>query len=300
MSNDEIICKCPKCPPSKSPKLYINLDKKVFNCFHCNWCGKLKELYKYPELISNLEDEISLSEFAILKSFKPLNLVDIDILEDLNPVRELYYQDPQYDYLLNRGWTEEFIGIYKPLLSMNEKYKNRVILPVIKDEKIIYWTARSIEANSVMKYKNPSIPRNDVIFESLIHENSFFSDKLVICEGLFDAFKVPNAVALFGKTITTENELNIIKKARDKKYIYVCLDKGAESNIQTICSKLQNWFPNKQIHYIRTEMYGEKDLGNMAEEMSSFDLMNFIQNNSYRYNNPTLLGSLQSKLLKFI
>jgi len=301
MSSEEIIVHCPKCPERHdTPKLYINVDKSVFNCFRCGWHGKLRELYKFPELISTLEDKISLSEFSKLKSFKPLELTNLDVMEDLNPVRELYYQDPQYEYLINRGWTDEIIALYKPLLSMNEQYKNRVILPVIKDEKIIYWTARSIEANSVMKYKNPSIPRNDVIFESLIHENNFFSDKLVICEGLFDAFKVPNAIALFGKTITAENEINIIKKARDKKYIYVALDAGAESNIKTICAKLQSWFPTKQIHYIMTEMYGEKDLGNMAEEMSSFDLMNFIQNNSLQYINTTILTSLKSKLIKFI
>jgi len=38
----------------------------------------------------------------------------------------------------------------------------------------------------------------------------------------------------------------------------------------------------------------------MAEEMSSFDLMNFIQNNSLQYINTTILTSLKSKLIKFI
>ncbi len=298
--SDELILHCPKCPRDKTPKLYVNVDKGVFNCFRCDWHGKIKELYKFPELISTLEDRISLSEFSKLKSFKPLDLSNIDILEDLNPVRELYYQDPQYDYLLKRGWNDELISTYKPLISMNEKYKNRVILPVVKDEKIIYWTARSIEPNPIMKYKNPSIPRNDVIFESLIHENIFFPEIMIICEGLFDAYKIPNSIALFGKTITSENEINIIKKASNKKTIYVCLDQGAESNIQTICSKLQSWFPNKQIYYINTSSYGEKDLGNLSEELTSFELINFIQTNSLIYSSPTLLSNLQSKLIKFI
>ena len=292
----EIILHCPRCDDNKEPKLYVNVELGVFNCYRCNFKGKIKKLYRYPALISTLEDKISISEFVKLKSFKPLEVKDIDALEDLNPVRELYYQDPQYDYLINRGWTESLIDIYRPLVSLNPKYKDRVILPVIKDEKIIYFTARSIEDTPKMKYKNPSIPRKDIIFESKLPENKLFNDILVITEGFFDAFAIPNAIALFGKTIASENEQNVLKKAINKSAVYVALDEGAEEWMKTICKKLNSWMPNKKIYYINTSKYQGNDLGKMSETMTSFELINWIKENSIPYQVSSLIDILRSRI----
>ena len=298
--SEEIILHCPKCEAHDTPKLYINLEKQVFNCFRCNWHGKIRELYKFPKLVSSLENQLSLAEFAKLKSFKPLDCSNLDVMEDLNPVRELFYEDPQYTYLLNRGWTDDLISLYKPLLSLNPKYKDRVIIPVVKNDKIIYWTARSIIANPVLKYKNPSMPRNNIIFEASIPENRFFLDTLVICEGIFDAFKIPQAISLFGKTITTENELNIIKKASNKDYIFVALDEGAENCMENICKKLYSWFPNKKIRFIDTTKYQNEDLGKMSERLTPFELLHWIQDNSKLYVPESLTSSLKAKLTRFI
>ena len=296
MSDEEYIIACPKCAEGKTPKLYVNPSRAVFNCFRCGWHGRLSALYKYPEIVSSLQDKISLSEFTKLKSFKPLDIKNIDILEDLNPVREVSYQDAQYSYLMSRGWSEELIFIYRPLVSLNPAYLDRVVLPVIKEDKIIYWTARSIKSDGSMKYKNPSIARNDIIFESKLSENKFFPDSLVICEGIFDACSIPNAVALFGKTITKENEINILQKAMRKSKIYVALDFGAEVWIQTICSKLYNWMPTKEIYYINTSNYKDKDLGDLSEEFTAFELMTWIQSNSLRYKPQSTMDNLKNRL----
>lgn len=296
MSDSEYIIACPKCETGKSPKLYVNPGRAVFNCFRCGWHGKLSALYKYPEIVSALQDKISLSEFTKLKSFKPLDVKNIDVLEDLNPVREVSYRDAQYSYLMSRGWSDELVSIYRPLISLNPAYLDRVILPVIKEEKVIYWTARSIKSDGSMKYKNPSLARKDIIFESKLSENEFFPDKLVICEGIFDACSIPNSVALFGKTITKENEANILQKTMGKSTIYVALDLGAESWIQTICNKLYNWVPTKEIYYVDTANYQGKDLGDLSEELTAFELMAWIQQNSIRYKPQSIMDNLKSRL----
>lgn len=294
--SQEIILHCPECSQHDTPKLYVNVEAGLFNCFRCGFKGKLKKLYKYPELISSLEDKISLSEFNKLKSFKPLDVSNIDVLEDLNPVREIFYQDAQYEYLLNRGWSDDLIGIYRPLLSLNPKYKDRVILPVIKNEKIIYWTARSIISSEGMKYKNPSVSRSDILFESKLPESKLFPEDMVICEGYFDGFKVPQAISLFGKTITAENELNILELASSKTNIYISLDFGAEKEIQTICEKLKTWMPSKKIYFINTKKYEGRDLGDMSKEFSSFELLAWIKENSSLYCKSSLSSQLRNKL----
>ena len=292
----EIILQCPKCQHN-TPKLYVNVELGLFNCFHCEFRGKIKQLYKYPVLVSQLEAQLSLAEFAKLKSFKPLDVKDIDILEDLNPVREIFYEDPQYDYLLSRGWTEDLINIYRPLVSLNPIYKDRVILPIIENDKIIYYTARSLDPKSKLKYKNPSnVSRKSIIFKSLVPEGVLFPNDVIICEGFFDAYKIPNSLALLGKTVSPENESNLLNILSSKSNIYVCLDEGAEYNINILCKLFYSWFPNKNIYFIDTTKYVGRDLGSLSEELSSIQLLQWIKVNSILYKPASIINSLRNKL----
>ena len=293
----EIIMHCPKCSSKDTPKLYVNVEMGVFNCYRCEFKGRIKRLYKYPELISQLEAQIGLAEYAKLRTFKPLNVKHVDVLEDLNPVREIYYEDPQYTYLLGRGWTDELIDMYKPLVSLNSKYADRVVLPVVENEAIVYYTARSMKKDAVLKYKNPpSVSRKNVIFRSLIPESVLFPKDGVLGEGIFDMFKVPNGLGLLGKTISDENEPNLLAALANKDNIYICLDFGAEKNIDQICAKVYSWFPTKNIYRIDTTKYGENDLGDLAKTLTSIELLSWIKANSVLYKPTTLLDSLRMKI----
>lgn len=270
----------------------------VYNCFRCGFKGRVKYLYKYPNIISKLEEQMTLAEYSKLRTFKPLEVRNVDVLEDLNPVREIYFEDPQYDYLLSRGWTEDLIDLYRPLVSLNSKYSNRVILPVVEKDKIIYYTARSMEENPILKYKNPPhVSRKSVVFKSLIPESVLFPKDAVIGEGIFDMYKIPNGIGLLGKVISEENEPNLLDLLAPRNNIYVCLDEGAEDNIKKICGKLFSWFPHKTIYAVDTTKYGKKDLGDMSKEMTSIELLNWIKANSTVYKTTTLLDTLRSKIL---
>lgn len=288
---------CPCCPKGKSSKLYINVELGVFNCFRCNFQGSIKKLYKYPELIAKLDDQLSLAESSKLKHFKPLDLTAYDILSDLNPVREIYYTDPQYAYLIKRGWTEEMINTYRPLVSDNSKYAHRVILPIFDaNDDMVYFTARSIDPETTTRYKNAEIPRSGILFVSKLNDAVLFPDIGIITEGFFDGAKLPNCVSLLGKVVSKENETNLINIFKQRSSIYVCLDAGTESNMFNICSKLHSWFPNKAIYYISEAAYNGKDLGNLSETMTSVQLVAFIKNNSIKYTQPTISSTLKRQI----
>jgi hypothetical protein len=293
----EVILSCPHCPAGKTPKLYVNVEMGVYNCYRCGFKGRIKYLYKYPEVISKLEEQMTLAEYNKLKTFKPLETKNVDILKELNPVREVFFEDPQYDYLLFRGWTPDLIDLYRPLVSLNPRFKDRVILPVIENDNIIYYTARSMDPKATQKYKNPSISRKTVIFKSLIPESVLFPKDVVIGEGIFDMYKVPNGLGLLGKTVSEENESQLLDILASKDNIYICLDAGAEVNIQRICSKIYSWFPHKHIYYIDTTKYGEKDLGDLSKELTSIEMLHWIKSNSKSYKPASLLDSLRSKIL---
>ena len=68
---EELSLECPYCPSGKENKLFVNVDKGVFNCFRCNFSGKIEWLAKkHPNLFSRIEDSVSLSTFAKLKAYK--------------------------------------------------------------------------------------------------------------------------------------------------------------------------------------------------------------------------------------
>lgn len=295
MSDNEIILKCPICEKNDSPKLYVNVELGLMNCFRCGFKGSIKKLYKYPHIIEILKDKISLSEMSRLNKFKPLEQSSYSIFNELNPVREIIYTDPQFDYLVNRGWTDDMIFTYRPMLSLNNKFKDRVIIPIIDNEEIVYFTARDLSNNSKQKYLNAEVSRKNIIFKSKLDENMLFPEDCFFCEGIFDAAKLPNSIALLGKTISKENEQNILEFLRGKKRIYICLDYGAESCMNVIAKKLSSWCLHKELYIINTLSYDGKDLGKLAETNNSIGLVNFIKLNSKPYNSPTLTDNFKNK-----
>jgi hypothetical protein len=154
-----------------------------------------------------------------------------------------------------------------------------------------------MDPKATQKYKNPSISRKTVIFKSLIPESVLFPKDVVIGEGIFDMYKVPNGLGLLGKTISEENESQLLDILAGRDNIYICLDAGAEVSIQRICSKLYSWFPHKHIYYIDTTKYGEKDLGDLSKELTSIEMLHWIKSNSKSYKPTSLLDSLRSKIL---
>lgn len=296
--SEEHILECPHCPRGKDNKLYVNVDQGVFHCFRCEFKGPIKKLYRYPNIISKLEDLLDLAETARLRMEKPLELSSFELLKSLNPVREVLYGDPHYTYLIDRGWTDALISSYRPLVSANSLYADRVILPIFDaSDKLVYFTGRSILSGVKQKYINASVPKSNIVFLSKLVENSLYPKIGVICEGFFDGFKIPNALALLGKMLSHDNEHNVLGFLKNKTDIYVCLDKGAESEMVVICKKLHNWAPSKHIHFINTSAYGDQDLGDLSKTLSSHQLLSFIMGNSTEYVPPTLSSSIKNRFL---
>lgn len=294
----ELILQCPHCPKDKPPKLYINVDKGVFNCFRCgDFHGKLWKLKEYPEIFAILEDKLSLAEITQITSFhKPMEESSFAVLDELNPVREVLATDAQYAYLLSRGFTEGLISIYAPLVSLNPKHINRVVIPIYdSDNNLIYFSSRDITNLSHHKYANPEVPKAGIVFESQVPEALLYADSAVICEGVFDAFKIPNAIALLGKSLSQKTEKVILNKLQHKKKIYICLDVNAEDCISELARKFTTFFPNKEIYCINTAAYGNLDLGDMSKTLTPHQLFSFIKANSSLFTTQSLTDKIKDR-----
>jgi len=252
-------------------------------------------LTRHPEFTDKIEAKEALSAVSKYKFFN--KIIEFNILDELTPAYFVSPDDAEYKYLQSRGWTEEMILLYQPMRSDAPHLKHRVIIPVVSNETMVYFSSRDITNTLSQKYYNPSIDKTDVIFTSRLPENSLFSSSAIVCEGIFDCAKLPNGVSLLGKIITSSQQNALFRYLKPFSDIYICLDFGAETNIASVAQQIKNWFPNKRIHTINTTAYGNEDLGSLSEKLSVFDLVSFIKDNSSEYTIPSSsISILKNKL----
>ena len=225
-ANSEYYWSCPFCH-HHSPKLAINLNKGAWHCWVCNSSGRrLLSLFRkldcskqqIAELSRILQEDIPLvhtdtvvTNLSLPKEYHPL----------YEPVNRIDYRHAMR-YVLDRGLTASDILRYRIGYCSDGHYKNRIIIPSYDaDNKLNYFVGRSFYEDG-MKYKNPPVSKNVVIFENSINWNY----PVVLCEGVYDAMAIKrNAIPLLGKQIPTQLMSRIVQ--HDVKDIYLALDTDA-------------------------------------------------------------------------
>ena len=108
-----------------------------------------------------------------------------------------------------------------------QKWKGRLIIPIYKDGKLIFYQGRDLTGKAIKKYESPSTPRDRVLygFDELFSNNSA---PLYVCEGFFDAFLI-NGVAILGNELSEPQIIWLNKSNRDKVYIPDQFGNGAKN-----------------------------------------------------------------------
>jgi DNA primase len=282
---------CPFCNHHK-PKLEVNLTENPkgehpWNCWVCSKKGKklsnlfkaigapddklkeVKSLEKYTS--GNFEVTVTDKKVELPKEFKPLS----------NQYNSIEYKHAT-SYLKRRQVTSNDIIKYNIGYCESGKYNNCIIVPSYdKDGILNYFTARSFDKNSSIKYKNPDVSRDIIPFELFINWNI----PIILCEGPFDALAIKrNVIPLLGKNI----QQNLRKKLVTSKVqkIYIALDKDAIKQALSFCEELIN--EGKEVYLVDMQ---DKDPGEMGFE----NFTNLIQHTI-----PLTFSSLFEKKLQLV
>jgi DNA primase len=254
---------CPFCNHHKK-KLQINLDNQRWHCWVCDSKGRS---------ISSL-----------------LRKLNVDI-RDIGVVRDVYGDEPEYDskeeyvaklqlpkefkqlyfcpksinpaykqalhYLNKRGITKADIVKYNIGYCEDGLYNGRVIIPSYDDNgDLNYFVARSFYEDEKMKYKNPPVSRDVIVFENMINWN----EPITLVEGVFDSFSVKrNVVPLLGKFLLSKLKNKIMEKG--VKDVTIMLDSDAVED----STKHTEWFQKNGIK-VRNIIPTDKDAGEMGFE----------------------------------
>lgn len=97
------------------------------------------------------------------------------------------------------------------------KWLGRLIIPIYKDQKLIFYQGRDLVGTKTKKYESPPVDKDKVLygFGELFKDTD---EPLYVCEGFFDAKSI-GGVALLGNDISKAQQMWLNRSRRKKVYI---------------------------------------------------------------------------------
>ena len=260
VSKDEAMFVCPFSHHRK-PKLAVNLTTQRWQSWiDTNAKGRsIFSLFKRMQVPSNYFAELS----KIVKLPKNTKLADTEEqfvslpyeFKRLTETHTDFSYSKAMKYLKNRGIQSYDIERYDIGYCDKGDYAGRIIVPSFDaGNKLNYFLARDFTGNAYLKYKNPPVSKDVVVFENQID----FSEPLILCEGVFDAMAIRrNAIALLGKNIPSKLKMRLIEHG--VKEVSIVLDNDAYKNALYISETLIN--DNIKVKLVRMGNEDAADLG---------------------------------------
>lgn len=207
--------------------------------------------WKFLALYKGL-DSISDAKFWFLSNIKKLKLThnqnkkikEIPKAEKLELPERFEKFDKEvhkdyYQYLLNRKVSDSKIDSLK--LFIDDKYK-RLVFPVYENNELITYTGRAIDDNP-MRWQKSSVKG---IYPIWNLEN--IGETCWIFEGIFDALRVDNGVAILGASLSQEQIKKICNKNLYKIVVVMDNDEAGRKAREQICYQLAEKLQNVYIY----------------------------------------------------
>lgn len=263
-SNLQFSYDCPNCDEGRHKgNLEISLEKFLFHCWSCNVSGPLGKLFddygnkKLKKTYLLIRPE----EFKVFEKKKnqlrpPVGFVKVTEATPVYPPHK-----EAFNYLKSRGITDEICEKYNIGLTTTGDYQGRIIIPSYnKDNELNYFIARSWNPRAKMKYKNPPVEKDVIIF----NENRInWEEDVFLCEGVFDSIFLPNSIPMLGKFMSDLLFSTLYEKAKGK--IIICLDADAWENSVSLYHTLNGGSLFNRIKLIK--LPDNKDIADLRGEI---------------------------------
>lgn len=189
--------------------LEVNYKRGVYKCWSCaethethgslykliKKYGTPKHLKRY-ELLRPEEEEYGIAPKKDVRLPKEY----IPILQASVGLKLTHHYRQAMNYLKNRNIGEDLIRKYNIGFCYEGPYANRIIIPSYDSNgRINYFIARSYLSRTKMKYKNPDVQKETIIWNEHLID---WSKKVYLVEGVFDSIFLPNSIPMLGKYIS--------------------------------------------------------------------------------------------------
>lgn len=218
-------------------------DMVIYNCFNCH----TKSLYEERTTDMSVSMKRVLEAFGIsreqinevvgsaffVKSQEPKEITSASMKPQVRlftpevplpprsyPIGAPHNEDlqlPLAEYIVQRGLDPEKLNVH---FSLDTRFLNRVILPCMRDGKVIYWQARTL-GDTKPRYLSPGTNK-DAVMWGYDNLRMNYDAPLFITEGIFDAASC-DGVALLGSEIN-ESKLQILNRSRRRRAVVIDRD----------------------------------------------------------------------------
>jgi len=225
-SGMEFNARCALCGDSKKSKskkrfwLNYNNGSPIYHCFNCGASGNYISLYATIKCLSHEDAKKEIYKFNSDTIQNRLNgkkyqrkgnettkntnhnyiLNDcISLSSDVSGIILCSAKKTLENFVKSRLIPEDV----KVFIAYKGKFRGRIIIPIYDEMgNIVYFQARSLAKNPVSKYKNPPLPKNEII----LNQQKFDRNKyIIVTEGLLDAFSIGNqGTTCLGKDISDD------------------------------------------------------------------------------------------------
>jgi len=174
---------------------------------------------------------------------------------------------PQYkqaiNYIRSRNITDEMIDRFNIGFCYQGPYEYRIIIPSYDiNNNLNYFIARSYLTRTKMKYKNPEIDKESLIWnEHLIN----WEEPIYIVEGAFDSIFLNNSIPMLGKYMTQnlfDRLYNLSKK------VIIVLDPDAWNDAEKLYHKLNCGKLMGKVWIVKLE--GDKDIADLKGDLGLY------------------------------
>ena len=261
VSKDEAMFMCPFSHHRK-PKLAINLSTQRWqswidtNAKGRSIYGLFKKMNVAPQYLTELSRIVKIpkstqqTEEEQIKIHLPYEFTSLQY--DTEKTRS---SKAAFNYLRNRNIFSYDIERYNIGYCESGDYANRIIVPSYDcDNNLNYFIARDFSGTAYLRYKNPPVSKDVVVFENQID----FSEPLIFCEGVFDAMAIRrNAIPLLGKNIPSKLKTKLVEHGVSE--VCIVLDNDAFKNALQISQTLMS--ENIKVRLVKMGNEDAADIG---------------------------------------
>ena len=241
-----VLCKVCNDKGKKGKRAAFKFDGEIcaYNCFNCAISSsfdpakhttmphKMLEILRafgIPDVdwqpvlfqaLVNANNPHNADNLAIIASIEPVEIQVPPFFIPLSDDKNNEWCQYAIEYLRDeRGinWKDyPFMVVNKADHPDNARWYGRLIIPIYKDKKLIFYQGRDLTDLHVKKYLNPSVVRDNILY-GFNHIFAHTADPLYITEGWFDAYHI-NGVAVFSNKMTA-NQIKWINQSHRPKVV---------------------------------------------------------------------------------
>lgn len=232
VSGEEIIVVCPYCD-DVSGHMYVNIKKRLFNCFHCNAGGSIREcmvggMGEWSDVLRNVERSTKVSPFLPQGKLIPI----------LTPPEQKVTKADKLDksrimafaYCKARGLTYGQVVTHRVSYT---NYDDRVFFPYWEEDgKVSFCTCRHRIVGQ-NESKTMHTTGEKPLYGRHIRR---YCDYVFLVEGVFDYFATPRSYAVLGHSVS-DYQLRLLN-GDGIRVVFLLFDRDVADELSGVARKL--------------------------------------------------------------